>query len=50
LADGRNLTEIVQLFLAGSDDPQVLVCEKSPAFVPPTQTLYGRQSTSLKQP
>jgi hypothetical protein len=38
LAVGLKVTLIVQLAEAATLDPQVLVCEKSPAFVPPMVT------------
>jgi hypothetical protein len=38
-AVGVNVTLIVQLVFAASDVPQLLVCAKSPEFVPVTETL-----------
>jgi hypothetical protein len=39
LAEGVNVTLIVQFPPAATELPQLLVCEKSPAFVPVIATL-----------
>jgi hypothetical protein len=39
VAVGVNVTLIVQFDPAATIDPQLLVCEKSPAFVPETDIL-----------